>query len=238
MYGWSGLGVVDVAGGRGLLAFTLQHLDGIPGCLMDPRAPMTAADADEGCWSHCRAAVRKGRLSRGVFGTAAAVASTPVVEGASPLCMRCEFEAAMCVRVDQEGPGQAALGVDHGVAAAATAASDFREQRFEAMLTGPAPEPEPEHQPQPQPQPQPEAESELVGADSGEEPQTDDEVECSTRARAAAAAHLRSAVRPVLLGMHACAATEAIVDGGLAGGLPFAVVPCCGAPSMLSKVSH
>ena len=36
---------------------------------------------------------------------------------------------------------------------------------------------------------------------------------------------------PVLLGVHACEATEAIVDAALATGLPFAVVPCCAPPA-------
>ena len=46
-----------------------------------------------------------------------------------------------------------------------------------------------------------------------------------------------SSRRPVLLGMHACCATESIIVAALDAGLPCAVVPCCGEPPTHARIS-
>ena len=175
--------VVDVAGGRGLLAYSLWHLDGIKSTLIDPRAPTAAVEADH--WAYCRTAIESGRETRGFFWREKAYARSP---DAAPSILCCKFEATLFSR------SVGAQGSD-------STDSEIPQKQESAQCT------------------------DVVSEQQVKEEDAASKMRC---ARAAAMALLQAPTRPVLLGLHACAATEAIVDCALSAGLPFAVVPCCG----------
>jgi hypothetical protein len=191
--------VVDVAGGRGLLAYSLLRLDGIKTTLIDPRAPTAAVEVDE--WAYCKTAVQGGRETRGVFGrgTFDALSSDAV-----PRSIRCKFEATLLSTFVGAGGSDATV-------LAPEPESELLQELDSTRYEKP---------------------TDVVG-----EQQVKEEAAVSKMHGGCtpAIALLESPTRPVLLGLHACAATETIVDCALSAGLPFAVVPCCGKCSSVAQ---